>query len=327
MLSRDLMFVEELDIQNYIALAYFRLKQYKEALSFFNIIISNLPDNAKNENEILKYLIYKGRCYHGLNQYSNAEAVFCKVESLYPLSKNNAKRFIFLYKLWFGLYMSEKDYIKAKMILDKANNIIDNYHIKLINEIQFRYTFARYYVAIGDEEKAISFLESYLTTLSEDDISHWDSRTMIQYAYLLVWKFYATRLFWEKNKSEIDYLFQVHDGFKKVLKIYQGLYEEMHGEESRFNLIKNIRVEYENLFLSAFYLFHETGDEKYMYEMFRYIEDGKAIRFKDKIRLNDRFSESCISDKIRRLEKEYKLQENRIRFLLNDENINKLSEQ
>ncbi len=327
LISNKSKYISYYSISRYIANNYYFLGDYKRAIEIYLEILQESTPNDMSDLDLLEVLSQLGNCYMYINSYDEAEAAFKKHKTLIKLDQNSANRLVYHYLIWSSLYLKQNNIKKTKEILDEAGKVIDSYNVEMIFVVQFYKKIAEYYFYLEQFEEVLKTVENFNKKYKTSLALKTKSRVKMQYRYLLAFYYDSMVNLWTQDETAVTYLIKALKGYEDMLLITNSYFNNIMEEDSKYKYVVHLRADYEKIFLTSYYLYQITKDEKYLEKIYNSLEKSKAYLFDGSIKYQKQALEYNFPEDFISLKWELKKRFDRINFEMMNMDSFKESEQ
>lgn len=305
------------EVNNYLAYAYFMLHKYQAAIEQLNVLVDEYNEGKEYLRQKQNVSTVKATCYSRLGDAANAERFFREAEKV-SVPKSEGDNLLYLYDEWANHFKRAGQKDKAFEVFTRCSGVLDVYEVSTQRKAFYYRRVLNEYSEYVDVARFISLVEVYLNELTSKGLKELDVQIVV--SRLMREKTFRKSELWKKEEGGLSDLFIIYNEFKDVYNIsIQVLNNTISTVDRRPSVW--LRIDTENLFLTAYKLYQLTGDNSFVKDMHACVEQGKAMQFKNTISFKQEMLRSGISRELLEREKAYKVYVERIRYLLSDEAI------
>ncbi len=328
-------FVSIIHVYNSLGVLNFEQKKYKDAVDFYK----KCEDLSKTYYKIFLPVTYENLadCYYKLKIYDQAKKYF-KLSIKHHLS-GKAQDFKYLlanvYSSYSQLCIETGQYDKACGLLNNAYKIyIKHWGPNHPQTSECLVNFGRYYEATGNIDSALHYYQLSINCLTEDfnDLNIYNNPgtgKVISSLHLIKTLKQKAKAFSECYRQtnrikDLEASLNTHDvAIQLIDKIRMGY----QTQESKLFLSENEKSTYIDAIYTAYILWQTTGENKYMYQAFKYAEKSKAAVLLGALRNTEAKSYSDIPDSLLQRETELMRDKELYRELVYEEKRNETSDE
>jgi CHAT domain-containing protein len=326
LLEKNRLYISELVIWERIAYCYYYQRNYNNAIKYLKYAAGKYKEGQEVRELVINYTS-QGSCNLLLGNKEQAKIKLHEAEYLALSAKVAIEELYYVYLSELYFYKKISDSILVQEYLKICES-----KIKLLNKNSILYVEANvhitnYYIGINDYIRTIKKVNEFDSIfMPELNLKNENQSYHESYRKLLLNKALSLRKLWECDSAHIELLQQAYETFNRILKVSQEMYLNMEQEASKLQVLKNLREDYENLFLATNNFYSVKKYSKYLDELFLLQQKGKATLFKEIMQESEALYSSTIPERILKIELEIRKQIERLDYYVNSSTSENIGE-